>query len=212
MRRIALCGLAAAAAGCGHTGPATRPAGHDCRPVVDRCADIPAGAIPAPAGTYANAAFRRQADRAEYDDFVIYYHEWLDGTATPGPFGAIHLARLLARVPSPACPLVIQPEADRPQLTAERQRVVVEALANAGVPNPAALVVVAYPSAEGLYGREAERIEPLLLRGGAAGGGLGGFGGGVGGVGGGVGGSGGGLGGIGGGLGGFGGGVGGFGY
>jgi hypothetical protein len=181
MRRLAPAGLvlaAGVAAGCRH--PAPKPEPH-CTPVVDRCADIPEGAIPAPPGTHSGATFGRQADRAEHDDFVVYYHEWLDGTAALGPFGAVHLPAVIARGPSAARPVVLQPEPDRPHLTAERQRVLVEVLAAAGVPDPAAAVLVAQPAAEGLYGREAERIEPLLVRGGGGAnrglfGALGGFG------------------------------------
>ena len=54
------------------------------------CNDIPAGAIPVLTGTHTQDIFRKQAEIAEADDFVIYECEWLYdpvtacGSARPG--------------------------------------------------------------------------------------------------------------------------------
>ena len=180
---------------------------------VDNCAEIPCGAIPVTPGTYTNAWVNKQADKAEVDDFVLYYNDWKDGTAELGPFGRPHMAQIIARLPTVPFPVIIQPEEDREKPPAalkaldEMRRVaVIEMLAKAEIPDAANRVVVGHPTAEGLFGDEGERIYPRLLQGGM--GGLGGFGG-LGGLGGGGYGFGG-LGGLGGIGGGFGGGFGGF--
>lgn len=184
---------------------------------VDNCADIPCGSIPVTPGTYTNAWLNKQADKAEVDDFVIYYNEWRDGTPELGPFGRPHMAQIIARLPTVPFPVIIQPEEDREKPPAQlkaldelRKAAVIEMLCKAQIPDAQSRVVIGHPTAEGLFGDEGEYIYPQMIRnrfgglgGGYGGGGYGGFGfGGLGGLGG--------FGGLGG-IGGFGGGFGGFG-
>jgi hypothetical protein len=141
------------------------------------CEEVPKGAIPQPIGTFTDSYLVRQMDKGRADAFVVYYNEWLDGQSVLGPFGADHLARIANGVRLCPYPVVIQPEPDHPALTSERQRVVIEGLLNAGITDAAARVVVGRPMAEGLFGEEAERIYPQMIRGGYPGSGYGALGG-----------------------------------
>ena len=154
------------------------------------CDCIPRGSIPAPMGTYVNEFERRQAAKAEADDFVIYKNEWLDGGITLGPYGSYHLDQIVHRLESVPFPVLIQIELD-PKLNESRRQVIVTALAMAGIPAPDRRVVVGFPAAEGLFGEEALRIYTQMVTNpsanvGQIGGltGFGGFGGGFGGMGG----------------------------
>jgi hypothetical protein len=136
---------------------------------IDNCADIPKGAIPPKPGTYTNEWINRQAGKAESDDFVVYYNEWVDGQAVLGPYGGEHLDRLITRLPNVPFQVVVQPEPNSPILTGLRHKALVDALVDAGIRDAARRVVVGKPAAEGLFGEEAERIYPQLIRGGFAG-------------------------------------------
>jgi hypothetical protein len=187
---------------CGHCGH------HFGKRLHDPHADIAKGAIPQPIGTLTGAYLNRQADKAEADDFILYYHEWQEGTAQFGPFGATHMEQIAQRLASVSFPVVIQP-VDDPNLNKMRRQTVVDILVQANYPDANERVVIAHSTAEGLFGEEAERIYPQMINGGGGRGrGMGGMmGGGMGGMGGGFGG----MGGMGGGFGGMGGGFGGFG-
>jgi hypothetical protein len=154
---------------------------------VDNCSDIPKGAIPAPAGAHTLNYLNRQSDKAEADDFAIYYNEWTEGTTEFGPFGTTHIEQIARRLPAVSFPVVIQPVppderdpegvAKSRALNAARKAAVIDLLAKANVENAKDRVVVAYPTAEGLFGEEGERIYPQMIQGGGlGGGGLGGGG------------------------------------
>ncbi len=167
---------------------------------IDNCSDIEQGAIPLPVGTFSGEYWNRQAIKAEADDFVIYYNEWIDGQSTTNQYGADHLARIAARLPVTPFLVVVQPEPGQNVLSMARRDVVVNTLLKAGIADAPNRVVLGRPTAEGLFGEEAERIYPQLVRGGfngfgggfngIGGGGFGGFGFGGGGFGGGFGGGG----------------------
>ena len=150
---------------------------------IDNCSDIQQGAIPLPVGTFTRAYQDRQASKAEADDFVLYYNEFVDNQAELHQDGSDHLARIAARLPTTPFLVVVQPEPKHPLLNGARRLAVVKALSEAGIGDAAQRVVLGRPRAEGLYGEEAERIYPQLISGGGFGGG--GFGGGGGGFGGG---------------------------
>src|SRR5205807_8204308 len=114
-------------------------------------------------GSYTNELNNRQAEKAEADDFVVYYNEWVDGQATLGQYGTEHLSRMIARLPGVPFPVVLQPEPGFPRLTAVRRHSLSSALASAGINDAAVRVVVGRPEAEGLFGEEAERIYPQLI-------------------------------------------------
>ena len=152
---------------------------------VDNCSDIEKGAIPLPIGTFTNQTFNNQAAKAEADDFVIYYNEWVDGQATLNQYGADHLARIAARLRDTPFLIVVQPEPKFTLLSNIRHQTVVKMLTDVGVPDAERRVVLGRPRAEGLYGEEAEPIYQQLIQGagtlggfGNLGGNLGGFGGG----------------------------------
>jgi hypothetical protein len=172
---FALCaslGVAAVVVGCQHSCSSGNCQGAGANLHVDNCSDIPQGAIPLPIGTYTHALFDRQAVKAEADDFVVYYNEWVDNQAILGPYGREHLAQMIARLPSVPFPVIVQPEPERFMLNGLRQQNMIEALTLAGIPDAARRVFVGRGAAEGLFGEEAERIYPSLVNG------SGGFGGG----------------------------------
>jgi hypothetical protein len=177
------------------------------------CETIPQGAIPQPLGVKVHEFQERQATKAEYDDFVIYKHEWYKGGRELGPYGTYHLGEIIKRLPVTPFPVLLEVATDDPELNEARRSLIVNRLALAGIPNAEQQVIVGFPGASGLFGEEAEIIfQQFLLRRsfnqfgqgfgrnlfGGGFGGFGGFGGGLG------------LGGFGG-FGGFGGGLGGFG-
>lgn len=178
-RACLVLGAAAGALGC-HTaykGKKAAQHGHHENLHIDNCSDIPQGAIPQPVGTYTSEYLLRQAAKAEADDYVVYYNEWLDGTTTLSQWGNDHLARIAAKLPSVPFPVIVQPEPNEPRLSFARREAMVALLLQAGIPDAANRVFVGRPTAEGLFGEEAERIYPQLLQGGFNGFG-GGFGGG----------------------------------
>lgn len=151
---------------------------HDCchNLHIDNCSDIEQGAIPRPVGTFTNAYLERQAAKAEADDFVIYYNEWVDGQATLNQYGADHLARIAGRLPTSPHLVVVQPEPKFPLLSTLRLQTVINQLVEAGITDAPQRVVLGRPRAEGLFGEEAEFIYPQLIQGGGFLGNLGGFG------------------------------------
>lgn len=163
----------------------------------DHCADIPHGAVPAPAGSY-NAQWQQsQESRADEDYLVFYQYEWLGESDRLSPFGERHVERLLTRLPHAAAPIVIEAsgdeQRDRLRIAAVTSQLAQHETAWADYP-----VIVGRSQAEPLYGFESPRVSNGFI--GRGGGGQGGGGGGLGGAGGGSGG--GGFGGGGGGLGG----------
>jgi len=129
---------------------------------VDNGSTIPPGAIPAPVGTYVNKFIDLQAAKAEADDFVIYNFEWYLGGRDLGPYGRYHLNEMARRLPSVPFPIVIEPTVDE-DLNEERRRVVVLMLERYRVPNANERVILAFPMAGGLYGREAEALPETFL-------------------------------------------------
>ncbi len=152
---------------------------------IGRCQTIPKGAIPQPYGWFVHKWENAQCSKAEADDFVIYKHEWFKGGTELGPYGTYHIQQILKRLPGVPFPVLIQVETQDPARNEMRRMVIVNYLAQAGVPDPDTRVVLGYPEAEGLYGDEAPRIyqqmitqHNLLNQFGLGGlGGIGGFGG-----------------------------------
>ena len=130
--------------------------------LVDKCSNIPPGAIPQPIGTHANEIITRQVNKAEMDQFAIYLYEWSGDSANFGPFGSHHIERLAARLPHVAFPVVIEPDCD-PGVNEARRLSVIAYLEQHGIANAAQVVHLGYPQAEGLYGDEAERVYRQML-------------------------------------------------
>ncbi len=143
---------------------------------TDKCADIPCGAIPPPAGTYNCRWQNEQAARAQLDFFVVHHYEWYMGGDKLGPDGRRHirgLAKRLGELPTP----VIVAESGDDKLDAARKQNVAAYLTELGVPNAEGAVVIGGSEAEGLYGQNAVRLGNVRLGGTAAGGTGTGFGG-----------------------------------
>lgn len=154
---------------------------NDCCPTIEK------GAIAAPVGTYQNEFNRRQADKAEADDFVIYHYEFNEEGTDLGPAGTRHVLQLGHRLKdNPPHPVVIEATGN-PAIDQSRRNLIVTRLMNAGVVDAEQRVAIGLSAAEGLYGDEAPRIYNSLIRVGnygfnanggfGAGGGYGGYGG-----------------------------------
>jgi hypothetical protein len=161
---------------------AAQAPGGSCFKRIDNCSTIPKGAIPQPYGWFVHGWQNAQASKAEADDFVIYKHEWFKGGTELGPYGSYHIQQILKRLPGVPFPVLLQVETQDPARNEMRRLVIVNYLAQVGVPDAETRVVLGYPEAEGLFGDEAPRIyQQLITRQNPFmnmfGGGMGGFGG-----------------------------------
>ncbi|MBS0207421.1 MAG: hypothetical protein JSS27_00570 [Planctomycetes bacterium] len=156
----------------------------------DKCASIPNGAIPPPAGTYNCQWQHAQMDRGEASKFVVFQNEWYMRGKTLGPDGHRHVVKIAKTLDSVPYPVVIATSDDE-GLDEERRVFVIQALAENGYTGSPERVVVAKPEQEGLYGQESALYGLRRAMGGGMGMGMGGMGGmgggGMGGMGGGMG-------------------------
>lgn len=136
LRAISSCALAIALIASGGCAQCRRWFG-------DRCADIPPGAIPPPAGSHTCAWQTAQAISAERDDFVIYQYEWLNESADFGPFGSRHIEQLADRLAAHPFCVRVEPT-ENAELDNARRATTVEKLATLGVADADARVVVGY--------------------------------------------------------------------
>lgn len=134
-----------------------------------RQAEVPAGASPQPIGSSVNEFFRRQAKKAEADDFVFYRYEWAMGGTELGEVGERHLEEILPRLWRKRWTVVIEPSGDL-TIDEARREVMVSRLTMENVPDATELVIVQRPSAEGISGEEADFIEDRFPYGGRGGG------------------------------------------
>jgi hypothetical protein len=142
-----------------------------------RCPRVAPGAIPAPNGWFVHQWEAAQVSKAAQDFFVVYGNEWYLGGMELGPFGRHHLDRIARCLAATAYPVIIQPTLNN-EVNETRRRIIIEYLANHGIGDAPARVVVAFPEAEGLYGEEAFRVYGRMFQGRAGGmGGTGTFGG-----------------------------------
>jgi hypothetical protein len=141
---------------------------------TDRCADIPCGAIPQPAGVYNCQWQTAQNFRAEQDKFVIYQYEWFEGGDHLGPDGRRHVETIAQRLDSVPYPVIVEKSDDAKEDEKRRQEVIAK-LASLGAPDPERRVILGYSEAEGLAGTEAVRLgnrspaSPSLAPGGGGG-------------------------------------------
>ncbi|MCC9643195.1 hypothetical protein LOC71_13000 [Rhodopirellula sp. JC740] len=122
---------------------------------TDKCADVPAGAIPEPAGTKVCEWQTEQVQNAIADQTVYYQADFVGGTAELSPVAMERLARNSGSGLLAIQHHVIEPSGDT-DLDAFRVHAVTETLLQAGVPQP--VVQVAVPAALGLRGPQAERV------------------------------------------------------
>jgi hypothetical protein len=124
---------------------------------TDRCADIPCGAIPQPAGTYSCQWQTEQKLRAEQDKFVIYQYEWTQGGDHFGPAGRRHIEAISQRLEGVPYPVLIEKSEDT-NLDDSRRKYVIAMLTSMGVAEAERRVILGYSEAEGLDGTEAVRL------------------------------------------------------
>jgi hypothetical protein len=145
---LLMLGATTLAAGCHQTGYSWP---------TDRCADIPCGAIPQPAGVYSCQWQTEQKLRAEQDKFVIYQYEWFQGGDHLGPAGRRHIEAIAQRLDSVPYPVLIEKSEDT-TLDEARRKDVIAMLTNLGATTAERRVILGYSEAEGLDGTEAVRL------------------------------------------------------
>lgn len=121
---------------------------------VDRCADIPAGAIPEPAGTKLCQWQTAQATGAFADQQVLYQSDFVGKSTQLSPGAIERIQRLVQSGSTQQTAWVIEPSSSEP-LDESRMRDFVFYLDNLGA--PPIDVVVARPAALGLSGPMAEQ-------------------------------------------------------
>jgi len=124
---------------------------------TDRCADIPCGAIPQPAGVYSCQWQTEQKLRAEQDKFVIYQYEWFQGGDHLGPAGRRHIEAIAPRLDGVPYPVLIEKSEDT-TLDETRRQFVIATLISLGAAQAERRVILGYSEAEGLDGTEAVRL------------------------------------------------------
>ena len=122
---------------------------------VDRCADIPAGAIPEPAGVKNCNWQTAQVSGAEADQTVFYKCDFIGDSAKIAPDALNRIARTASSGLATSQPSIIEPSGDD-ALDAARVTAVSLQLASYGIPKP--VVTVAIPAALGMQGIRAEQI------------------------------------------------------
>ena len=164
---------------------------------------LPCANPPAPLGSVTvDPFFQKQEQNGEASDFVVYEHEFVEGTNRLNAAGEDHLRQIAARLGEVPYPVIVEqssltarsetihkfPVHNDPQLDLHRREVVARALELMGAPDAESRVVVGRSLTPGYQQFEATRAYNQAIGGGGGGGG--GFGGGGGGFGGGGGGGG----------------------
>ncbi|MGB7342890.1 MAG: hypothetical protein WBD20_01640 [Pirellulaceae bacterium] len=126
---------------------------------VDRCADIPSGAIPEPAGSKLCQWQTAQATGAFADQLVLCQSDFLHNSTQLSPAATERVERLVHNGSAQQTVWTIEPS-DSVQLDESRLREFVYYLDNLGA--PPIDVVVARPAALGLTGPVAERAVSSL--------------------------------------------------
>lgn len=122
---------------------------------VDRCADIPAGAIPEPAGVKNCNWQTAQVSSAEADQTVFYKCDFIGNSAKIAPEAINRIARTASSGLATTQPSIIEPSGDE-ALDAARVTAVSLQLSSYGIQQP--VVTVAIPAALGMQGIRAEQI------------------------------------------------------
>jgi len=122
---------------------------------VDCCADIPAGAVPEPAGAKVCDWQTAQVTGAVADQTVLYQADFIGNSSVLSPAAIKRMARNAGSGMADMQPAFIEPSGDV-SLDAERVSVVTTQLASFGITAP--IVEVATPAALGLRGPLAERV------------------------------------------------------
>lgn len=122
---------------------------------VDCCADIPAGAVPEPAGVKVCQWQTAQVGSAIVDQTVMYQADFIGRSETLSPGAVDRMARNANSGLAAIQPTIVEPSGDA-QLDAARIAAVSARLASFGIAAP--IVQLATPAALGLRGIEAEQV------------------------------------------------------
>ncbi len=152
---------------------------------VDRCADVPRGAIPCKPGNHLCGWQQAQVRSASNDLGVFYQADFIDKSDRLSPAAEQQVARLVQQGAIGTIPLILEPSDDS-QRDASRAIMLASAFTAAGTPISADQIQTANPPALGLEGYRAQQVARTASRnstrgGGQAQGGGGGSGGGIGG-------------------------------
>lgn len=142
---------------------------------VDRCADVPCGAVPAPAGSHLCEWQQAQVRSASNDLGVFYQSDFVGTSAMLSPSAEQQVAKLVQQGAVGTIPLVIEPSIDA-QRDTERVYMLASAFTAAGSPMSADQIHVAHPAALGMEGFRAQQVARTAARSGSQGGGQGGGG------------------------------------
>ncbi|MFH5803390.1 hypothetical protein [Alienimonas sp. DA493] len=122
---------------------------------------------PPPLGDSVHATMDAQVRNGEAALDVLHRSDFLAGQAELSPGGLRHLARIAARLPSHARPVLLEPparwEPNAAALAAARRARVAELLAGGAFPVPPERVVIVPDPATGLAGADAELVYRNLL-------------------------------------------------
>jgi len=160
---------------------------------VDRCADLPCGAIPGKPGNHLCEWQQAQVRSASQDLGVFYQADFIDKSDRLSPAAEQQVATIVQQVARMVqqgaigtVPLILEPSDDS-QRDAYRAMMIASAFTAAGAPISAEQIKIANPPALGLEGYRAQQVARTASRNGSQGGGQGqgggggGFGGGAGG-------------------------------
>ena len=142
---------------------------------VDRCAAIPSGAIPAPAGTHVNAWQDAQVASAAKDRGVFYQNEFMPKSPELSPSGREHLIEAIQQSQYNSSPIIVEQTSD-PVLDGARLQALHATLASAGVILSPDQLFVAKPAAHGFDGFRAQQAVRASMMNGGGGMGSGGMG------------------------------------
>lgn len=124
---------------------------------VDRCATIPSGAIPAPAGNHVDAWQRAQIASASADQGVFYRNEFQKDSAELTEFGRTRVWKMAQNNLANAVPVIVEFSGDEQQ-DAARLETLHREFAKAGIVLAPNELYVAIPAARGLEGFRAQQV------------------------------------------------------
>jgi hypothetical protein len=119
-----------------------------------------------PYGSYVLQAEQMQVYNGLRDQQVLYNYDFVIGTAELKPRGEYELQKIIRRMETVPCPIIIQSvdvNNPNPELDEARRQSVLEALRKAGVPASDELVVTNRPPLPGLQGVEGSIIYGNML-------------------------------------------------
>jgi len=143
---------------------------------VDKCADVPCGAIPNKPGTRLCEWQHAQVANASIDRGMFYQSDFVNTSDQLGPAAVRRIDTLVQQGEIGGLTLYVEPSGDA-QRDAARVVAIASAVSDAGIPTMPEQIQVAYPPAIGLDGFRAQQVARTANRSGGQGGGRGGGGG-----------------------------------